>query len=146
MAFTLPKATNTEFSAIPVGLYVVRLKAMEEQEPQASQFSDEPKASVKWIFTIEQVIDANDEDEAEAKVGEEVWVFSSITMGKKAKMRAFAEALLGRAIDEKESITDEMLIGKRAKASIIPHTKTDGSETTKIGSLVPYKQRNSEPF
>lgn len=149
MTFTLPKANNSEFSPIPVGLYIVRLKSLEQQEPRPSQFSDEPQATAKWVFTVEQVIDSNDED-AEEKVGEELWGFTSITMGKKSKMRLWTEALLGRAVTEDDDIPTTALIGKRAKATIIPHTKQDGTETTKIGSMVPYKGRGgnggSEPF
>lgn len=148
MAITLPEANNSEFTGVPVGLYLVRLKAMEEQEPRPSQFHEEPQATMRWVFVIEEVIDSNDE-EAEEKVGEELWGFTSITMGKKAKMRAWSEALLGRPMADKEKVTDEMLVGKRAKATVIPHTRQDGTETTKIGSMVPYKSRGNgrpEPF
>lgn len=148
MSFALPKVNNAEFTGIPVGFYVARLKAMEKQEARPSQFHDEPQETVKWVFTIEQVIDSNDDD-AENKVGEELWGFTSISMGRKAKMRHWAEALLGRELEEDDALAADDLIGKRAKVMVEPHTKQDGTKTTKIGSLQPYRKgnsRSSEPF
>lgn len=136
MSFALPKVSNSTGASIPEGLYGVTLKEMQKEHVEDGPYG--PQDRVKWIFTVNEVIDAND-DEAEQKVGEELWAFTSLSMGKKAKMRAFAEALLGRALDEDEEIGTADLIGRRAKANVIPHTKQDGTQTTKLGTLTAAK-------
>lgn len=137
MSFTIPPATNNAGTAIPVGLYTVRLKALEHSYQEEGPFG--PGDRVKWIFTVEQVIDSDDED-AESKVGEELWAYTSLSMGRKAKMRGYVEALMGRTLEDGEGIAPEDLIDRRAKASVVPHERQDGTMTTKVGSLLPARK------
>ena len=137
MSFTLPKASNSSGAAIPVGLYLVTLKHMEMEHREDGPYG--PQDRVKWIFTIDEVLDADDDDALD-KVGEELWSFTNSSMHVKATMRGYVEALLGRAVDEDEEVSTADLLGKRAKASVVPHTKQDGTKTTKLGTLTPYKR------
>lgn len=138
--FALPKASNNTGSSIPIGTFIVRLKEMVKEEQVAGPYGDADR--VKWIFGVEQVVDSDD-DTAEDRIGDDLWAFTSLSMGRKAKMRAHAEALLGRPLDEDEQVGVTDLVGKRAKASVVPHIKQDGTATTKLGSLMPYKAKKA---
>ena len=144
MTFTLPAATETSFEQCPIGLYVFKLKSMERGIEGNPQYGGGER--VKWIFEIERVIDANENDPSadnpdpkpiEAWVGEEFWAFTSLNMGKKATMRAWSEALLGRSIADGEALNAGELIGKRAKATV----GRNENERQKIMSLVQIKGR-----
>lgn len=140
MTFTLPKVSNKAGASIPEGTYIVTLKAMEKEFQQDGPYG--PQDRVKWIFTINEVVDADDE-ESEGKVGEELWAFTSLKMGPKATMRKFTEALLGRTLDEDEEIGVDDLLGRRARAFVIPHTKQDNTKTTKLDRLSAIKKRRA---
>lgn len=136
MSFTLPTANDTEFQLVPPGLYVFRLKEMEGGIPGNPEFGDKPR--VRWVFTIEDVIDADD-DEADEFIGQEFWAFTSETMGKKATMRAWVEALIGRTVTEDDEITSDDLIGQRARCTVSHYEKMNGSQGHKITSMLRHK-------
>lgn len=137
MSLTIGTATNTaEYSAIPAGLYLARLKAIEEIESRYN----EGQTDLKWIFVVERVIDSNDDD-AEKAVGEEIWGYSSKGASLKHKARLWAEAIRGRAYDEGETIRSDELIGKLVKISMVEHTRQDGTTTTKVGALTTHKTK-----
>lgn len=135
MELTIGTATNkTDFAPTPEGLYVVQLKHVEKAESTFNPGTEH----LKWIFTVRAVIDSND-DAAEDAVGEELWGFSSLGGTLRHKARKWAEALRGKPYAEGEAMAVSELIGCYAKATVVPHTKQDGSETTKIESLAPHK-------
>lgn len=134
--FALPPATDGEaFEILPEGLYLFQLRGMENMGPgQAFDNEREPKDRIKWIFSIEDVISA--EDEAEDRIGEEVWFFTSLSMHRKATMRAWAEGLLGREIADNERVDAGDLIGKRGRANIVHYKKLSGDTGHKIASML----------
>lgn len=134
--FALPTVTNQ--SGTPAGTYVVRLTDM--QPETHDQYGDQ----VKWVFTIKQVIDCDAVDPDEW-LGKEIWRFTSVSMGTKAKMRAFAEGILGRALDEGEQLDADELIGKTAKATVVPYARQDGAKGTKLDVLTAYKPKAAKP-
>lgn len=140
MSLVFGTATNTSAVITPPGLYLVRLANVEETE---STFNP-GEMQLKWIFKIERVIDSS-EDEAEDAVGSELWGFSSKGGSLRHKARIWGEAIRGKPYDEGEPMDASELIGKLAKASVVPHTKQDGSETTKIGALTVHKTRKAQP-
>lgn len=144
MSFTLPAATDTTFEQCPEGLWIFRLASMEDGIIGNPEYGDKPR--VKWVFEIERVIDANENEPTrdipnpkpiEDWIGEEFWGWSSKTMAKGATMRAWAEALLGREIPEGEQLKASDLIGKRGKATV-GRGKTGRQ---KITSLLPAKSK-----
>lgn len=148
MTFTLPKASDqVGYEQCPVGLYVFRVKEMQDGIEGSAEYGGGER--VKWVFTVERVIDANDPEptadnpdpkSVEDWVGEEVWGFTSLSMNKKATMRSWAEALLGREIPEGEALMASDLIGKRAKATV----GRGQTGRQKITSLVPYKPKQRQ--
>lgn len=144
MTFALPKATDQGFEQCPEGLWVLKLKSMERGIQGDPQYGGGER--VKWIFEIERVIDANENEPTRDNpnpkpiddwIGEEFWGFTSLSMAKKATMRAWAEALLGREIGEGDELNASELIGKRAKATV---GRTDTGRQ-KITSMMPIKQK-----
>ena len=147
MSFTLPTATEGTFEECPQGLWVFRLKAMEDGIEGREEFGGGER--VKWIFEIVRVIDANENeptrDIPEPKpvddwIGEEFWAFTSKSMARRATMRAWAEALLGREITERDNLSASHLIGRSAKATV----GRGQTGRQKITSLMPIK-RASKP-
>lgn len=140
MPIRIPAATNTEFTGTPVGLYVCEVTGIDEwiSETPSIYGNDSPQA--KWLFTIRQIIDS-DADEPDMLIGQDIWGFSTVSMGRKAKMRQWVEQILGRSILEDEEIEDDDLIGRRCKVSIVKHTRQDGTETTKIGAVQTYRAK-----
>ena len=136
--FKLAKATAGGGASFPVGLYVVKLKDIVPEVIENPKFGDGNR--LRWIFSLEQVIDADD-DSAEESIGQELWAWTSHSMARRATARAFAGALLGRAIEDDEEIDTDDLIGKRAKASIIP--RKDDPERTALGTLTPHKGKGA---
>lgn len=141
--FDIPTASSGgEFKLVPPGLYVMSVKAMERIEPkpdQPSQFEgkvDGPR--VKWVFSIDRIIDVDDED-ADALVGEEFWAWTSLSMNIKSTMRTWSSALLGRPIEDGERVTPDMLMDKAAKVTVISYTKLNGNEGRKVGSMTPMR-------
>jgi hypothetical protein len=112
----------------PAGQYRVMLKEIDDIE---SSFDE--NGNWKWVFTIEDVINSDD-DEAESFIGQELYGFSSKGLGPRHKARAWIEALMGQKLDEGEPVREDDLIGKRAVANVIDYKRTDGSDGTKIAS------------
>lgn len=136
---TLPPASDTEeFEILPEGLYLMRLKDMTNEGPGRS-FDDnsEPKDRIKWVFALEEVISGD--DEAEERVGEEAWFWTSLSMHRKATMRGWAEGLLGREIDDNERVDAADLIGKNGRVNIIHYKKLTGDTGHKIASILKAK-------
>lgn len=140
MSFALPKPSNQDFRLTPPGLYLMKLKSMEETDG-VDFTTQQPTKRMRWIFSIERVIDSNEPEEAEELVGEEFWAWTSITMGRKATMRAYVEALLGRPVEPDEEITTDDLLGKRLKATVAHYQKQNGETGSKISGVVPYKAK-----
>lgn len=131
MSWTQQATTN---AMPPFGLYV--MEVTEVGDPEMSDNTNgeyEAKEQVKFTFKILKVIHSDD-DEAEEFIGETTYGWANFTFGPKAKLRAWAQALLGREIEDGESVSGEMLIGKRATVTIGP-TQTG---RRKVATLMPY--------
>lgn len=144
MSFTLPKATDQTFEDCPVGLWLFKLKLMEDGIEGSPEYGGGER--VKWVFVAEKAISVEEPDATRDNpdpksvddwIGEEVWGFTSKSMAKKATMRAWAEALLGREIADTDTLNASDLLGKRAKATV-------GRGMTgrqKITAMMPYKPK-----
>lgn len=149
--FALPAATDAAFEQCPVGLFVMRLKELERGIEGSPEYGGGER--VKWVFAIERVIDANenpptrdnpDPRAIEDWIGEDIWGFTSLSMGRKAKMRAWSEALLNREIAEGEALIASDLIGKRGKVTI-GRSDTDRAKITSIIAYQPTRAAEGKP-
>ena len=143
--FSLPPATDGEsFEILPEGLYLFQLLDMENMGPgQAFDNEREPKDRIKWVFEVMEVI-SGDED-AEERIGEEVWFFTSLSMHRKATMRAWAEGLLGREIEGNERVDASDLIGRQGRANIVHYKKLSGDTGHKIASMLKATKPKRKP-
>jgi hypothetical protein len=136
----LPKATNTDFVQTPAGVYRMKLKDMEEREQPSYDDPTVTETRVQWTFEIEDVVSGD--DKCEDFIGQEFWAWTSKTMGRKAKMREWAEALVGRPIDDDEELDPSQdLLGRRVVATVVAYIKMNGQPGTKLGSVAPYRAR-----
>ncbi len=136
--FALPKVTETsEFPLVPEGLYLFRLKSMENMGLGASFDGKEPKERVRWIFEIEEVISGD--DESEDFVGQDFHAWTSYTMNIKSTMYKWATALLGREIDKDEEVGVDDLLGKRGRANVEHYEKKSGDTGHRIASMIKNK-------
>jgi hypothetical protein len=146
MSFALPTVTDSGFEQCPQGLYVLRLKEMEDGIEGREEFGSGER--VKWVFEITRVIDAEpnessrdnpDPKSIEEWVGEEFWAFTSKSLNVKATMKAWAEALLGREITPADAgkLQSSDLLGKSAKATV----GRGQTGRQKITSLMPIKTK-----
>jgi hypothetical protein len=120
----------------PAGLYVVKLAAIEPDD-RPSKFGDTPRA--KFTFEVESIIDSQEKKVARKAISEGVTLtgWCNLTMGRKATMRGWIEALAGRPLQSGERIEPKTLIGKKAKATLVTYDREDGSEGVKLGALAP---------
>lgn len=117
------------------GRYVVKVKAL---EPTPAK--DDLPPGVKWIFTL---TDMNGEViEDDKGFAAEMWQFSSKRLSPRAKARKWAEALLGRPINDADTgeTLAEDLRGKRAVALIGQNDK----ERTTILSMTPLPKKKAQ--
>ncbi len=144
MSFALPTVTDSGFEQCPQGLYVLRLKEMEDGIEGREEFGSGER--VKWVFEITRVIDAEpnessrdnpDPKSIEEWVGEEFWAFTAKSMNAKATMKAWAEALLGRELTKQDNLNASDLLGKSAKATV----GRGQTGRQKITSLMPIKTK-----
>lgn len=142
MPFTLPPVNNSATMIAP-GYYLLTLKEMVEEPPRnpgaMNRFGQEEGPRCRWVFLIDRCLEPEPTEEQEAAIGQEFWAWSSISMGRKAKMREYAQALLGRELDDGEQVADHELISKRVKTTIVEYDKESGGKGTKIGTMAPYK-------
>lgn len=135
IGFALPQVTESEeFPLIPEGLYICRLKTMENMGPGMSFNGEEPKDRIRWVFEIEEVISGD--DESEDFVGQDLHAWSSWSMNVKANMYKWSCALLGREIEKHENIRTEDLIGKRARVNIEHYEKKNGETGHRPASML----------
>lgn len=130
MTMTMGNANNAlTGEPTPEGTYLVQLKRIERTDP--TQYS--PDGQFKWVAIIDEVMVGD--DDAEEKLGEELWAYSNILpngYGPKSKSRQNWEAFAGRDLEDGEAMTGEAIYGNFALAYVVPHTKADGSKTTKV--------------
>lgn len=154
MTFTIPVANNSSGMPWPAGLYEITCTGIEPDD-RVSKFGDTPR--VKFSFSVDKVIRItpvadqalNAENRAKAQKakaeGADLVGWCNLTMGRKATMRSWIEALLGRQLANGEGVNPSDVIGKRAEATLETYTGDDGSEKVKIGSLAPLGD-GDQPF
>lgn len=130
----------------PAGLYTVTLISI-EQDDRVSQFNDGPRAA--WTFGVDSIIRitpvpdpaTNRENKAKAQAaiaeGMTLNAWTNISMNRKATMRGYIEALLGRTLANGEGCNPADVIGKKAEATLEEYTGQDGTQKVKLASLAP---------
>lgn len=143
MAITLPEANSGEFTLIPEATYLMKLKDMQPAEQdESSPYYDPTKPRVRWVFEIVQVLDGEPDDDGndpEDFVGTEFHGYTSLNMHKRATMRAWAQGLLGREVEDGEQIDSTDLIGKTGRCNVVHYEKQNGNDGHKIESIRPFR-------
>lgn len=146
---TLPVAASGEFKLVPEATYAMKLVDMQEAEQnENSPFYDPNRPRVKWVFQIVSVLDGDPDPtygDPEDFIGEEFFGYTSLNMGKRATMRAWAQGLLGREIEDGEQITSEDLIGKIGRCHVEHYEKQNGATGHKISAIKPYRKAKAKP-
>lgn len=133
----LPTVTESEFKVTPEGVYIMSLKDFEDGIEGNPQFGGGERC--RWIFTIDRVVSALDEEVAEEQVGEEFWSWTSKNMSTRSNMYRYICALIGRQLTAGDIIDTDDLIGKQVKVQVVEYEKADGTTGTKIGGMQPFK-------
>lgn len=93
---------------------------------------------VKWVFRLE---DFN----TGAVWDSDLWQFTSIKMGPKAKARPIIEALLGRPLQVREQPDSRDLLNRKMVAMVIHEPKDDGSQRAVVTSCKPFTEQAAMP-
>lgn len=133
----LPAVTESEFTVTPEGVYIMSLKDFEDGIEGNPQYGGGERC--RWVFTIERVVSALDDEAAAEQVGEEFWAWTSKTMSTRSNMYKYITALVGRPLAAGEQIDTDDLIGRKVKVNVVEYEKADGSVGTKIGGMQPFK-------
>jgi hypothetical protein len=140
--FKIPKVHNRTATVPPPGLYVVAVNGIfKEAENRFNPDVDR----LRFDFLVQHVIDSEDPRRSAEFVGQVVHGWANSTMGPKATLRAWAEALLQRFMDDDDELQVADLIGKQAKATYINYTKENGSPGVKLSNLAPYRPEPQAP-
>lgn len=125
---TLPPAKNAS-KAIP-GLYIGEL--LNIRNAGASQFPDEKtgeyRDQVSYSWKIVKVIDS-EADDPQSMVGETLTRYATLSMGTRSNMRLWAEAHLGRQLNEDEVLDIATIVGTFAKIHVAQKQGQRGLET-----------------
>lgn len=128
-------ATDVSEIVLPEpGKYYVKCVAIEDAPDKGFG------PGVKWIFQLTDFISGE-------PWGQELWQFTSIKMGPKARARPIIEGLLGRPLDvAKREVPDtQQLIGRTMIAMVIHEPRDDGSPRAVVTSCKPYTQDGPAP-
>lgn len=119
-------ATSGEVLLKP-GVYDAVITAIEERDRDGSKY-------LVWQFEVQH---------APGKTTR-VRRPTSMSFGPKSLARAFAEAALGRKIQDGESIDTDDLVGHPVQVVITRGTRSDGEPTNKIESVLPAPAEEAE--
>lgn len=125
----------TESEATPVADYILELKTVTEEDSQFDNGSYR-----KWVFVCKGVHSADDPDDAERMVGEEIWGATTMSLAKASRGYAWTCALLRREPETGEEIEENDLYHRPVIGSVLPYTKKDKTVTTRLERLRPYKK------
>lgn len=124
MAFRF-KATSYHARLKP-GLHQGRLTAIEERSSESGPY-------LRWTFAIDQ---QGDEVEVSA--------LSSTKFSPMAKARKYAEALLGRAIQEGEELAPAELYGCTCQLVVTIDALSDGGSVNRVEQVLPCRPASDE--
>lgn len=90
----------------------------------------EPEACYDWVFEVVE----------EGYEGASLKKRNSTSFGPRSKNRAFAEALLGRKIEQGEKLDKRDLVGKECDLAV-SHNETDRGTFVNIDNVVPVRKK-----
>ena len=134
---TLPPASNA--GAIIPGLYIGELVSI--KDAGRSKFPNEKTGEydeqVCFTWKIRKVLDT-EADNSDSLVGTQISRYPKKIMGPRSNMRLYAEAHLGRKLEDAESLNVAAIVGTFAKISVIQKDGDRGVETHV--TLTPHKK------
>jgi hypothetical protein len=139
--FRIPAASNKVGAPDwPIGSYRVRLINLAPEDE--NKFKPE-QLRIRWEFEVVAILSSLKLGEARRMMADEeiMMAWANLTMGRKAKMRQYAEALLDRELDEGEEIGDPgVLLGRECVAHVVETDKEGGGTQRVIGRMVGLSQ------
>lgn len=131
MSINLTAQDTTDFEP---GVYRAKLKDLETAEGTiVDDKTGEPRLYMKWTFDL---LEEGYEDR-------ELRGNSSMAFGSRAKARAWAEALLGRRIENGETVSEEDLIGCECDL-MVKLEETDRGTFAKVESVNPFRKKKGK--
>jgi hypothetical protein len=120
------------------GRYIVKCVAIEDAPDKGFG------PGIKWVF---QLIHPDSGVTIQSNRGGayELWQFTSVKLGAKAKARPIVEALLGRSLQVREVPNDRDLVGRSMLAMLIHEPRDDGSERAVLTMCKPYAAQDAAP-
>jgi hypothetical protein len=134
-SFVIPRVHNRTPTVPPVGLYIVRLTGVFKETD--NRFNPDVDR-LRFDFTMLHVIDSEDPRKAAEFVNSIVHGWCNNTMGPKATLRAWGEAILQRQFEDDEQSDISEWIGKVVKATYVSYMKENGQQGVKLSHLSPY--------
>ena len=123
-----PATDQTEVNLPEPGKYIVECIDIEDAPDKGFG------PGVKWVFRLEDFSTGVVWDS-------DLWQFTSIKMGPRAKARPIIEALLGRTLEVRETPNADDLIGRKMIAMVIHEPRDDGSMRAVVTSCKPFTDR-----
>ena len=128
-----PATDQSEIELPEPGRYVVKCVAIENAPDKGFG------PGVKWVFHL--IDPASGVTTQSVQGGDyELWQFTSVKMGPKARARPIIEALLGRPLELREVPDPRHLVGRSMLAMVIHEKRDDGSDKATVTSCKPYTE------
>lgn len=131
-----PATDQSEIELPEPGRYIVKCVAIEDAPDKGFG------PGVKWVF---QLADPASGVTIQSNQGGdyELWQFTSVKMGPKAKARPIIEALLGRSLEVREVPDARQLVGRSMIAMVIHERRDDGTDRAVVTSCKPYTENGA---
>jgi hypothetical protein len=141
-SFQFPAATNAQGNPWPAGIYQVTLADIVDDD-QISKFNPDQQR-VKVTFRVDKVVrlmpsspEARTAAKAALTENADLIAWCNKTMSKRATLRGWIEALLGRELGVSEVVSPADALGKSAEALLEAYQGQDGTERVKLTTLTP---------
>lgn len=141
-----PKSKSTGHRVLaPAGTHIAVLYSMIDMGTQETEFKGEKKKGRKIRLSFELPKKRADFDGVSKPIS--IHRELGFTMFSKGNLRAFAEALLGRALGDKEAddLDVEELLGRAALATVLHEKGQDGQMYAKFKGLSPLMEGIEAP-
>lgn len=157
LSFTASAGTST---LPPLGTYTGKLVRLEQMDPRPNAFAEgEQQVQVKFVIATDNVISVDHDDDEDvaadfAENSEEAWAYANAAaidaegvthpiFGPRSTIRRWFEAILGRSIENDETVDESMIVGKAVMYTV--ELNTNNNPTIKNIKLYKQAKRRRRP-
>lgn len=138
---------NEGKSFFEAGTYLATVANVEIVPPSENPRFEEYGPSLKWTFNLspnlsdpaDLILDQDGETAAS------LWQFSSTKMSPKAKARIWAEAFIGRKLEDGEDVELKDILDRSAIVTLVEEPNAEGKMRAKIAGAKPYDPKAARP-